>query len=673
MSDYVELVTAVQNGNRSAFGQLVVKFQDMAYFTAFQFLGQQQQAQDATQEAFWEAYRCLPNLREPRAFPAWLRRIVLKQCDRLTRGQRATLLALDDAPDLASDLTGPEAMLEQMQRRQTVLAAVNNLPEIYREVTRLFYLNGRSYDDIANELNLPLSTVKKRLYDARQQLKENMSPMTTKEYRPSQDDKFSNRITFFIALKNDDLIQVRQLVRRDPDLLTTKTEWGVASDGWYWPLGITALHWATSTGNQPLAALLLETGADVNVLDRNGGTPLHRAVHMGQTPLVQWLLENGADPAIKSNHQQTALHTAVIRNRPEIVKLLLDFGSDAASQDSQGRTPLDWAQLKGLSTIVELLGGTATESAPQGQPSQTKQIWETGIKIIDLIAPFKWGGRNGIFTPLSGIGIDVLVGELIQRMATYYQGKTVQLVLERGDFNVQSRMWQWRNLGVEANVDLFACDITDSDARKQHLATQAVKQVQAIAVDQPILLIVDTGIVPIEGVMSTFSTLDELANVTVLFDGIESIGAEPEALADLDTAVTFDRLRAGEGWWPAIDMLRSYSHCYEDDAHRSLAETAVRLARRYADLHLIYHNQGMAGFDMAYYGEAERQAIIRGRRLHCFLSQPLMVAEPWSGTPAAYVPLPETMSTVQGILNGELDEVPEEDLMMIGKWSPVWT
>jgi F-type H+-transporting ATPase subunit beta len=120
-------------------------------------------------------------------------------------------------------------------------------------------------------------------------------------------------------------------------------------------------------------------------------------------------------------------------------------------------------------------------------------------------------------------------------------------------------------------------------------------------------------------------------------------------------------------------MIRSYSHHYENDEHRTLAETAVRLACRYADLHLIYHNQGMAGFDMAYYGEAERQAIIRGRRLHLFLSQPLTVAEPWSGTPAAYVPLPETIATVQAILNGELDEVPEEDLMMIGPWSPVWT
>ncbi len=673
MSDYVKLVTAVQQGDSAAFGQLVVQFQDMAYFTAYRFLGQQQQAQDAAQEAFWEAYRCLPGLREPRAFPSWLRRIVLKQCDRLTRGQRITSLALDDVPDLGSNYASPEAMLEQMQRRQAVLAAVNNLPEIYQEVTRLFYLNGRSYHNIADELNLPLSTVKKRLYDARQQLKENISPMTSKVYRPSQDDKFSNRLSFFIALKNDDLIQIRQLVRRDPDLLGTITEWGVASDGWYWPLGITALHWAASTGNQPLAALLVEAGADVNALDHSGGTPLHRAVLMGQTSLVQWLLENGADPALAANHQQTALHTAVLRNYPEIVELLLEYGSDATSEDSQGRTPLDWAQIKGLPTIVEMLDGSSDANTTIVQPTKTSHIWETGVKIIDLLVPLKWGGRNGIFTPVSGIGIDVMVGELIQRMATYHQGKTVQLVLERGDFNAQSRMWQWRNCGVEAHVELLACKLDDSPARKHHLATQAVKRVQATAVQQPVLFIVDTGIVPTEGVMSIFAELDELTNVTVLYDGIESIGAEPEALADLDAAITFDRLRAGEGWWPAIDMLRSYSHHYEDEAHKALAETAVRLARRYADLHLIYRNQGMAGFDMAYYGDAERQVVIRGRRLHQFLSQPLTVAEPWSGTPSAYVPLPQTMATVQAILNGELDEVPEEELMMIGQWSPAWT
>lgn len=124
------------------------------------------------------------------------------------------------------------------------------------------------------------------------------------------------------------------------------------------------------------------------------------------------------------------LITAVIRNRPEVVQLLLDLGGDPTSEDSYGRTPVEWAQLKGFTAVAEMLGAEKSDSIPAAQPSPTRHIWETGIKIIDLSAPLKWGGRNGIFTPLSGIGIDVMVGELIQRMATYQQGKTVQLLLE---------------------------------------------------------------------------------------------------------------------------------------------------------------------------------------------------------------------------------------------------
>ena len=231
------------------------------------------------------------------------------------------------------------------------------------------------------------------------------------------------------------------------------------------------------------------------------------------------------------------------------------------------------------------------------------------------------------------IGIDLLLGELIERMATYHQGRTVHFILERGDFNLQSRLWQWRNYGVDGYVDVYACHVDDSSARKQHLTKQVVNHVLERAAAQPILLIIGAGIVLAEGVMSLLAELDAACNVTVLYDGYETIGAEPAPLANLDTAVTFDLFRAKEGLWPAIDLIRSYCHTYEDDDHAALAETAVRLCQRYADLHLIYQNQGMAGFDKACFGDAERQAVLRGRRLHCFLSQSLTVAELWSATP----------------------------------------
>ena len=669
-----ELVVAAQQGNTEAFGRIVDRFQDVAYFTALRYLGDPQQAQDAAQDAFIDAYRCLPRLQEPRAFPAWFRRIVFKHCDRQVRGRRPALVADDVWDTLAAEGPGPDQMLEQMQRQQAVRAAVQALPDIYRQVTRLFYLDGHSYGDVATHLDLPVSTVKKRLYTARQIIKERISPMSTTTYRPSQDDSFANRVKFFIALKNNDLLQVRQLARRTPELLATRTEWGVAADGWYWPLGMTALHWAAGAGNVPLAALLVEQGADVNVRDQGGSTPLKRAAHMGQTEAVRWLLEQGADANLAATNGQTALHAAVIRNRSDIVDLLLAHGAETAVADSQGKTPLDWAVAKRLTTLAQKLSSNGSAGWPEPEtPTTTTTIWETGIKIVDLVAPLKRGGRNGLFTPLSGIGSDVMKGELIQRMAAIYHGTAVELGLAHGDFTAESRMLQWRNYGVDEYVETFFGEAGDSAVRQRHVAEQGVKRTLELAVAQPVLLIVYTDLGLAEGVMEIINRAGAAANVTTLFAGIETIGAEPPALAQLDAAFTFDRLRARLELWPAIDPLYSYARDYENDEHRAIAQAAVRLFKRYQDLHLIYENQGMAGFDMALYGDAERQAVIRGRRLHRFLAQPLVVAEAWSATPGVYVPLAETLKTAQAILDGAFDDVPEEELGFIGQWSPKWT
>jgi F-type H+/Na+-transporting ATPase subunit beta len=166
---------------------------------------------------------------------------------------------------------------------------------------------------------------------------------------------------------------------------------------------------------------------------------------------------------------------------------------------------------------------------------------------------------------------------------------------------------------------------------------------------------------------------NEVSNITTLFAGIESIGAEPPALADLDAAFTFDWQRASQALWPAVDPVRSYAARFENDAHKELANQAARLCKRYLDLQPIYQNQGLAGFDMPLYGNAERQAVIRARLLHHFLSQPLVVAESWSAVPGQYVPLTETMQTTQAILAGAMDDVPEEEWTRLGHWSPKWT
>ncbi len=112
MDTLTALVTAAQAGDLDAFGQVVGRFQHMAYAVAYAMLGDPDLAEDVVQEAFIEAYIGLPKLREPAAFPGWFRRIVLKRGDRLVRGKRPALLSLDVAGQLSSSALDPSMLAE---------------------------------------------------------------------------------------------------------------------------------------------------------------------------------------------------------------------------------------------------------------------------------------------------------------------------------------------------------------------------------------------------------------------------------------------------------------------------------------------------------------------------------------------------------------------------------
>ena len=166
-----------------AFGQLVTRFQDMAYGYAYSILGDFHLAEDAAQEAFIDAYRCLASLREPAAFPGWFRRIVLKHCDRLTRGGRLPTVPLDHAATTAGREPEPAAEAENREMRAKVLDAIRCLPENERAVTTLFYINGYSQRDISDFLEVPVTTVKNRLNASRQRLRERMITMVADELK----------------------------------------------------------------------------------------------------------------------------------------------------------------------------------------------------------------------------------------------------------------------------------------------------------------------------------------------------------------------------------------------------------------------------------------------------------------------------------------------------------
>ncbi len=182
---------------REAFGELVIRFQDMAFGCAFAVLGDAYLAQDTAQEAFVVAWQKLAQLREPAAFPGWFKRIVLTQCNRLTRCKRLQILPLEAGVNASTTEPGPHLSVERQELVTKVLQAINALPENERLVTTLFYVDGYTQADIGEFLEVPVSTVNKRLYSARQRLKGSVVELfksDLQQQRPSRDTSFSNEV-----------------------------------------------------------------------------------------------------------------------------------------------------------------------------------------------------------------------------------------------------------------------------------------------------------------------------------------------------------------------------------------------------------------------------------------------------------------------------------------------
>jgi uncharacterized protein len=196
-----------------AFGEIVRRFQDLAFACAFSVLGDFHLAQDAAQEAFLSAWRNLDQLRAPEAFPGWLKRVVLTQCNRITRGKQLDVVAWEALPELPGAGPDPHAHYEARERQAFVRAAIAALPAHERTVTALFYVGDYSQGEIAAFLSLPVSTVKKRLYSARQRLRERMLEMvreTLHERRPSRNEQFADTVALFTAALDSFVARVQQ-------------------------------------------------------------------------------------------------------------------------------------------------------------------------------------------------------------------------------------------------------------------------------------------------------------------------------------------------------------------------------------------------------------------------------------------------------------------------------
>lgn len=276
MEELRTLVVAARAGDLESYGEIVRRFQDLAYGYAYSLLRDLHLAEDAAQQAFVQAYRDLTKLREPEAFPGWLRRIVFTQCNRLTRGKRIPAGPLESALHVPSPEPEPPERAECRELREAVLAALRSLPDNERVATTLFYIDGYSQQDIAEFLGVPVTTVNGRLRTSRDRLRERMIDMVEEELkRSSTDERFSqNVIRLLIArprpleieghplrliweairveLPDYELVETDEVVRKDalPPLVQNDIERGVFDRIAYRPSDETLLR-----SSMPLSAL----------------------------------------------------------------------------------------------------------------------------------------------------------------------------------------------------------------------------------------------------------------------------------------------------------------------------------------------------------------------------------------------------------------------------------
>lgn len=163
-----DLVALSQKGDRAAFGQLCEKYYSMVSILAYQKIRNRTDAEDVVQESFVRAYRAIESLREGEKFPGWLYRITLKIClDHLRKvNRRDPTVPLDEDAHAGASAEAAGAELENREEHGKIARAIEKLPDKYRLVITLRFVDKKSYRDIAEQLGEPDGTIANRIHRA---------------------------------------------------------------------------------------------------------------------------------------------------------------------------------------------------------------------------------------------------------------------------------------------------------------------------------------------------------------------------------------------------------------------------------------------------------------------------------------------------------------------------
>jgi len=350
-------------------------------------------------------------------------------------------------------------------------------------------------------------------------------------------------------------------------------------------------------------------------------------------------------------------------------------------------------------------GLTIHRSAPAFVDLDTQlAIFETGIKVVDLLAPYRRGGKIGLFGG-AGVGKTVLIMELINNIAKAHGGVSVfggvgERTREGNDLYMEmkeSGVIQESNLpdskvalvygqmneppGARMRVGLTALTMAEyfRDINKQDVLlfidnifrfVQAGAEVSALlgrmpsAVGYQPTLATEMGGLQERITSTKDGSITSIQAVYVPADDLTD-PAPATTFAHLDATTVLSRGLASKGIYPAVDPLDSTSTMLQPwilgEEHYSCAQNVKQTLQRYKELQDII---AILGLDEL--SEEDRQIVARARKIERFLSQPFFVAEVFTGSPGKYVSLAETIQGFNLILTGELDELPEQAFYLVG-------
>lgn len=329
--------------------------------------------------------------------------------------------------------------------------------------------------------------------------------------------------------------------------------------------------------------------------------------------------------------------------------------------------------------------------------SPVVEILETGIKVIDLLAPYAKGGKIGLFGG-AGVGKTVLIQELIRNIATEHGGYSIFTGVGERSREGNDLWKEMKDSGVISKTALVFGQMNEPPGSRMRVAQTGLTMAEYFRdkENQDVLLFIDnifrfvqagSEVSALLGRMpSAVGYQPTLANevgelqerITSTKNGsitsVQAVYVPADDLTDPAPANTFAHLDATtvlsrkiveQGIYPAVDPLESSSRILEPDVvgeeHYEVARKTQELLQKYKELQDIIAILGMEELD-----EDDKLAVYRARKIQKFLSQPFNVAENFTGMKGKYVPLSETIKGFKAIINGEMDQYPESAFLMVG-------